>query len=83
MVLGQAYKQAALAAMIDGLELFGIGASWGGYESLVVPVRPEEHRSATTRDEPGSVLRFHAGLEDPDDLIADLERGFERLTRAS
>lgn len=82
VVLGRAYSQTALAAMIDGLELFGIGASWGGYESLVVPVRPEEHRSATTWDEPGSVLRFHAGLEDPDDLIADLERGFARLARA-
>ena len=62
--------------MLDGLELFGMGYSWGGYESLILPVDPRAlaHRAAPGRT-PGPLLRLHAGLEDPDDLIADLERG--------
>ncbi len=71
--------EAALAAMIDGLQLFGIGASWGGFESLALPSDIAANRSATTWDEPGPTVRFHAGLEDPEDLIADLEAGFARL----
>jgi cystathionine beta-lyase len=72
----------ALAAFLDGLKLFGIGASWGGYESLIMPGDPRAIRSATTWDMPGPLLRIHAGLEDPGDLIADLEAGFGRLARA-
>ncbi|HVA15741.1 MAG TPA: cystathionine beta-lyase [Stellaceae bacterium] len=71
----------AIDAMLDGLELFGMGASWGGFESLVLPTHPERLRIATHWDS-GPCLRFHAGLEDLDDLIADLERGFERLSAA-
>ena len=67
----------ALAAMLDGLELYGMGASWGGFESLILPSEPL--RTATTWQVEGQLLRVHAGLEDPDDLIADLARGFERL----
>lgn len=74
-------SDAALAAMLDNLVLFGMGYSWGGYESLVVPFRP--HRTATAWQETGPCLRFHVGLEDPADLIADLTRGFERLRAAS
>ena len=73
----------ALAALLDGMELFGMGASWGGYESLMIPTDPGYRRVATQWTVAGQVLRIHAGLEDPDDLIADLERGFERLNRAS
>lgn len=69
----------ALAAMLDGLELFGMGFSWGGYESLILPVDPAKHRSATQWPEAGPLLRIHAGLEDVGDLIADLEAGFQRL----
>lgn len=69
----------AVAAMVDGLALFGIGASWGGYESLILPAHPERTRTATQWHEPGPVFRIHAGLEDADDLIADLEAGFARL----
>jgi cystathionine beta-lyase len=69
----------ALAALIDGLEHFGIGASFGGYESLVLPAHPEKLRTAVPWHAEGPVVRFHIGLEDPADLIADLERGFERL----
>jgi len=75
-------EKPALAAFLDGLKLFGMGASWGGYESLILPSDPRALRSATVWDAPGPLLRIHAGLEDPGDLIADLEAGFERLARA-
>jgi cysteine-S-conjugate beta-lyase len=68
-------------AMVNGLELFGLGASWGGYESLIMPNHPERYRTATTWDPTVPSIRIHAGLEDPDDLIADLDAGFERLNR--
>jgi cystathionine beta-lyase len=58
---------------------FGMGYRWGGYESLILPVDPRAVRTATSWDAPGPVLRIHAGLEDPADLIADLEAGFARL----
>ena len=65
--------------MLDGLEFLGMGYSWGGYESLIIPTHPERCRSATPWQPEGPSLRVHAGLEDPDDLIADLTSGFERL----
>jgi cystathionine beta-lyase len=71
----------AVAAMLDGLALFGMGYSWGGYESLVIPFDCSSYRTATSWKPEGPALRFHIGLEDPDDLIADLEAGFERLAR--
>ncbi len=82
-VLLNAYSKAALAAMLDGLEFFEMGVSWGGYDSLVRPTYPDRIRTATKWEAPGPLLRFHIGLEDPDDLIADLEAGFERLNRAA
>jgi cystathionine beta-lyase len=82
LVLARAYPHAAVAAMVEGLELFGIGASWGGYESLIMPAYPEKVRTAAPWQAPGPTLRIHAGLEHPDDLIADLKAGFERLERA-
>tara|TARA_A100001037_G_scaffold72798_1_gene65092 strand:+ start:240 stop:1412 length:1173 start_codon:yes stop_codon:yes gene_type:complete len=81
VVLKETPKE-AVAAMLDGYHYFGMGGSWGGYESLVLPTQPEKLRSATTWDAPGPTLRYHIGLEDPEDLIGDLEAGFERL-RAS
>ncbi|TPG39862.1 cystathionine beta-lyase [Sphingomonas koreensis] len=66
--------EASRAAFIDALELFGIGFSWGGFESLAVPADPV--RSATTPDFGGALVRLHIGLEDPADLIADLEKAF-------
>jgi cystathionine beta-lyase len=71
--------RAAVDAMIDGLTLFGIGASWGGFESLVLPFDPASYRSATPWTREGHCVRIHAGLEDVEDLKADLEKGFERL----
>ena len=73
---------AARAAFIDSLELFGIGYSWGGFESLAIPVDPHRHRSATTAAFPGPLVRLQIGLEDPDDLIEDLARGLGRFAAA-
>jgi cysteine-S-conjugate beta-lyase len=72
-------SEARLAAFVDGLRHFGIGYSWGGFESLIVPA----HIRRTVRpfQAEGPVLRIHAGLEDADDLIADLEKGLERLKK--
>lgn len=71
----------ATAAFLDRLSLFGMGYSWGGYESLVVPFRP--HRSATQWTAQGHCIRFHVGLENPDDLKADLAEGFRALAAAT
>lgn len=73
----------ALAAMVDGMKLMGMGYSWGGFESLLLPCNPAPTRSATAWKDHGPLLRVHAGLEDPADLIADLEAGFERLHEAA
>ncbi len=73
----------AVAEMVDNLALFGIGASWGGYESLAMPIEARKlRREAVPWEGAGPLVRFHAGLEDPDDLIADLEAGLERFNRA-
>lgn len=72
----------ALAAMVDDLELFGMGYSWGGYESLILPFDPRSYRTATTWQVEGPALRLHIGLEDVEDLKADLDAGFARLSRA-
>ena len=64
---------------IDGLALFAIGASWGGFESLAILARPDAVRSAMPWQGGGPLVRLHVGLEDPDDLIADLEAGFARI----
>jgi cystathionine beta-lyase len=70
---------AARAALIDGLRHFGIGYSWGGFESLALPVDPASIRTATTWQATGPMVRLHIGLEHPDDLIADLELGLARF----
>lgn len=72
--------EAAVAAFVDGLQHFGIGYSWGGFESLIVPAHIR--RSASPFAAEGPVLRIHAGLEDAGDLIADLEKGLIRLQEA-
>lgn len=68
--------QKALEAMLDGLQLFGMGYSYGGYESLIIPVDP--HRTVRKYAGAGPLIRISAGLEDPADLIADLQAGFAR-----
>ena len=71
--------EAALERMINALRLFLIGSSWGGYESLLSISRPSDMRTATTWNESPWVVRLHVGLEDPGDLIADLEQGLRQL----
>lgn len=73
----------AVAAFVEELELFGIGASWGGYESLAIPFDVTKFRTATKWNPGGPGVRIHIGLEDLNDLIADLERGFAALKAAS
>ena len=69
-------------AFMDALTLFGMGYSWGGYESLVISFDCSEYRTATKWNPGGPTLRIHIGLEDVDDLIADLERGFAAKAKA-
>jgi cystathionine beta-lyase len=71
--------KAALSAFLDGLELFGLGFSWGGYESLVIPFDCSRYRTATRWEAEGPALRFSIGLEDVADLTEDLEAGLARL----
>ena len=73
----------AVAAMLDGLTLFGMGASWGGYESLALPFDCRSYRTATTPGFMGPTIRLHIGLEDLGDLKADLDAGFARLRAAA
>lgn len=73
---------AARTALIDGLEHFAIGYSWGGYESLAIPADPERIRSVVPWQAEGPLVRLQIGLEDPDDLIADLEAGLARFAAA-
>lgn len=78
-VLLKPVPDAAVDALLNGLELFPMGASWGGYESLILPIDMKGLRSCRPWAVEGPLLRLHVGLEDPDDLIEDLERGLDRL----
>lgn len=71
--------EAARAALIDALELFGIGYSWGGFESLATPVDVGRIRSVARTAFAGPIVRLQIGLEDTADLIADLDRGLARF----
>jgi cystathionine beta-lyase len=76
------FSAEATHAMVDGLKLFGIGASWGGYESLVLPTSGYLTRTHGTAQFGGPMVRIHVGLEDPADLIADLAGGLDLLRAA-
>jgi cystathionine beta-lyase len=78
-VILRAVPRERIARMLNGMRLFGMGWSWGGFESLMIPTYPDRARTVTTWHAEGPTLRLHIGLEDPDDLIADLEDGFARL----
>lgn len=82
-ILIEPVSEARLAALLDPMELFGMGWSWGGYESLMVPSDVRPSRSAVPWTEDGQILRIHAGLEDPEDLIAELDAGFRRMAAAA
>jgi cysteine-S-conjugate beta-lyase len=75
-------SDSAFAAFLDHTDLFKLGYSWGGYESLMVPTYPATLRSRTRWDAPGPSVRIHVGLENVDDLIRDLEQAFARLHAA-
>ena len=77
------FSDSAFAAFLDHTDLFKLGYSWGGYESLMVPTYPATLRSRTRWDAPGPSVRIHVGLENVDDLIRDLEQAFARLHAAS
>ncbi|CAE6847980.1 Cystathionine beta-lyase MetC [Paraburkholderia aspalathi] len=70
---------AATTAFIDSLQLFGLGASWGGYESLIVPFNPDGEREVAPWPYTGQAYRLHVGLEDIDDLIGDLTLAFDAM----
>ena len=73
--------KAKAAAFVDSLELFGIGYSWGGFESLALPVHPDACRSAVPWDKDRALIRLQIGLEDVDDLIADIESALNHCSR--
>lgn len=79
-ILLQPAPRKNLAAFVDHLEHFGMGFSWGGYESLILVTNVAANRTAETWSEAGPLLRLHIGLENPDDLIADLAAGLQRYT---
>jgi len=84
-LLGVVFKktsEAAATAMIDGMEFFALGFSWGGFESLIAPFAPASARTAKPWTAPMPGVRLHIGLEDPDDLIADLDKGLSRFQKA-
>lgn len=72
-------SETALGAMLDSLKHFGMGFSWGGYESLIVAYTPSRMRSVTEWKKDAKFLRLNIGLEAPKDLIEDLDAGFQRL----
>jgi cysteine-S-conjugate beta-lyase len=74
--------QKAVDALLDGIKLFGMGYSWGGFESLAIPFDCEDYRTATKWAPGGPTLRLHIGLENVEDLKADLERGFAAFNAA-
>lgn len=78
-------SDAHMSALLDHLHHYGMGYSWGGFESLLIPVYPQSRRSATVwpkAERPtGQTMRIHIGLEDPDELIEDLKAGFERMAK--
>jgi len=73
----------AVAAMVEGMALFGIGFSWGGFESLILQFEPNGLQRVSTIAHDGPLIRLHIGLEEVSDLIADLEHGFDRLRHAA
>jgi cystathionine beta-lyase len=75
--------EAAVHAFINSLKLFGIGASWGGFESLIIPFDCSTYRTATPWAPGGPAIRLHIGLEDATDLIADLAQGFDAFAAAA
>ncbi|WP_220267532.1 cystathionine beta-lyase [Enterobacter sp. Colony194] len=79
IVLKPEYSKASVDHMLDNMAIFAMGYSWGGFESLIIPFNCAEYRTVTTWQPGGRALRLQIGLEDMDDLKADLAAGLERL----
>jgi len=79
IILDKRYSEEALSNLFDYIELFAMGYSWGGYESLLIPTKLQSYRISDVKYYDNTLLRLHAGLEDVDDLIKDLEKGLARL----
>lgn len=82
IILQPEYTKAGVSNMLDNMSIFAMGYSWGGFESLVIPFNCADYRTATQWNPGGLALRLQIGLEDMDELKADLEQGFERLKQA-
>jgi len=81
-VLNRKVNEQALTAMLDGLQYFKMGFSWGGYESLILAASDfSQRRTATQWTDPGTLIRVHIGLEDTEDLINDLTQGLQRFAK--
>lgn len=81
IILDPVFSKAAVTEMLNGLRLFAMGYSWGGFESLIIPFDCSDYRTATTWQQAGKTLRLQIGLEDTDDLINDLRQGLDCLHR--
>lgn len=68
-----------LAKLFDGLSLIGMGSSWGGFETLMIPTNPTTNRTATQWSPEGQTMRIHVGLEDPEDIVREIREGFDRM----
>jgi len=79
IILDKKYSSEALSVFIDSMQIFGIGASWGGYESLIIHFDPKPIRTAVAWQEEGSCIRLYIGLENEADIIEDLDKAFTRL----
>ncbi len=79
IILDKEYSQKSIVSMIDGLEFFGIGSSWGGFESLIINFDPTAIRTANKWTEKGTCIRIYIGLEAEEDLISELDKGFKKL----
>ena len=82
IVLHKEYSDHELAKMLDHMELFAMGYSWGGFESLITPCRLQNDRVSHTEKLQNTLLRIHIGLEDVSDLINDLDSGLDRLRKS-
>ena len=79
IILDKQYPEDALTHMFNHMELFAMGYSWGGYESLLIPTNLQQHRVSDVEYYDNTLLRLHAGLEDVTDLMEDLEKALARL----
>ena len=79
VILDQKYEDQDLEKFFDGMDIFSMGYSWGGFESLATPVRIQQERKSSLDQLKNTIVRIHVGLEDPEDLISDLDSAFKRL----